>query len=65
MIIYLAGEISGNIAPAWKTMARRGGQTQDDFVKALKDENFWRGGESRHWIQDATSPIKENEAIFG
>ena len=26
---------------------------------------FGGGGESRHWLQEATSPIKENEDIYG
>lgn len=37
--------------------------TPNGFIRGLQVENFWRGGESRHWIQDATSPIKENENI--
>ena len=32
-------------------------------VKKYLNENFWQGGETRHWIQDVTSPTKENEDI--
>lgn len=60
MIIYMAGGVSGNLKPAWKAMKEN---TPEAFVEALKNENFWQGGESRHWIQYATSPIKENEDI--
>lgn len=54
------GGVSGNLKPAWKAMKEN---TPEAFVEALKNENFWQGGESRHWIQYATSPIKENEDI--
>lgn len=57
MIIYLAGGVSGNLNPAWKRVSKG-----ESFKEALRHENFWRGGESRHWI--LTSPAKENEVIF-
>lgn len=57
MIIYLAGGVSGNLNPAWKRVAKG-----ESFKEALRHENFWQGGESRHWI--LTSPAKENEVIF-
>ena len=63
MIIFLAGGVSGNLKPAYKSMAESGDISQKSFIKALQDESFWRGGESRHWLQDVTSPIKENEGI--
>lgn len=64
MRLYLAGGVSGNLKPAWTNMAKSD-ISDNGFKKALIDENFWRGGESRHWLQDATSPIKENENISG
>ena len=64
MRIYLAGGVTGNLNPAWKRMAKTE-ITPNGFIKGLMDENFWRGGETRHWIQDVTSPIKENENIYG
>lgn len=66
MKIYLAGAISGNLNPAWRKVAKGGAITPSSFIEELVNENFWRGGESRHWIQDATSPIKEkDESISG
>ena len=56
--IYLAGGVTGNLNPAWKRMAKTE-ITPNGFIKGLIDENFWRGGETRHWIQDVTSPTKE------
>lgn len=61
MRIYLAGGVSANLNPAWKYMAKKEQITEDGFIEGLKNENFWQGGESRHWIQDLASPIKENE----
>lgn len=57
MILFLAGGVSGNLNPAWKKVARG-----ESFMEALRHENFWRGGESRHWV--LTSPYKENETIL-
>ena len=59
MIIFLAGGVSGNLKPAWHETSE---PTPDSFVKALHHENFWQGGESRHWVHEA-SPVKENETI--
>lgn len=44
MIIYLAGGISGNPKPAWKRMTDGGDISNNGFIRALKDENFWQGG---------------------
>lgn len=44
MIIFLAGGISGNLKPAFRNMARNNDISQNGFIKALKDENFWQGG---------------------
>lgn len=65
MILYLAGGVSGNLHPAWSNMARSNDITERGFIEALGNATFWRGGESRHWVQDAASPDKENEGISG
>ena len=62
MRVFLAGGVSGNLNPAWKYMARTEIST-DGFVRGLINENFWQGGESRHWLHEA-SPGKENMKIF-
>lgn len=41
MILYLAGGISGNMHPAWKSTKEA---TLEGFVGGLKSENFWQGG---------------------
>ena len=60
MRIFLAGGVSGNLNPAWKYAAKQG-VSDDNFIQGLIHENFWRGGESRHWLHSEVSPIKENE----
>lgn len=61
MIVFLAGGVSGNLKPAWQKVAKQPDISLKTFKKELINENFWQGGESRHWIQDATSPTKEND----
>lgn len=62
MRIFIAGGVSGNLKSAW-TRAARHDPTPRGFMEALASENFWQGGETRHWVHEA-SPIKENESIF-
>lgn len=65
MIVFLAGGVSGNLKPAWQRVAKRPDASLKAFEEELVNENFWRG-ESRHWIQDETSPLKnKNESIHG
>lgn len=44
MIVYLAGGVSGNLAPAWHRMCKRNDLSKDSFLEALVHENFWRVG---------------------
>lgn len=60
--IYMAGGISGNLKPALAKFAKQE-INDENFIRSLYDENFWRGGESRHWLQDLTSPTKENDDL--
>jgi len=61
MKIFLAGGVHSNIGPAYKRMVADNDISGDGFARALANENFWRGGERRHWtngLHDA-SPMKE------
>ena len=43
MVIYIAGAVSGNLKPAWKSALSyvRGGKiTAGDFIRGLSEENF-------------------------
>ena len=44
MVIYIAGAVSGNLKPAWKSAlsyVRGGGKiTAGDFIRGLSEENF-------------------------
>lgn len=62
MIVFLARGVSGNLKPAWQKAAKRNDISLKAFTEELKNENFWQGGESRHWLHEAL-PIKENENI--
>lgn len=44
MIIYLAGGVSANLNPAYRRMVQGCDISNNGFIKALKDENFWQGG---------------------
>ena len=44
MRVYLAGGVSGNLNPAWRSMVRIGSISPEGFIEGLKNENFWRGG---------------------
>lgn len=57
MVVFLAGGVSGNLKPAW---AKTKEPTPESFIEGLKSENFWQGGESRHWLHEA-SPVKEKD----
>lgn len=63
IIIYMAGGISGNLNPCFRNMARKNDITVSGFVGSLIDENFLAGGESRHWLHEA-SPSKENMQVY-
>ena len=40
MNLYLAGGISGNLKPAWKSMLASRDITEEGFVKGLINEGF-------------------------
>lgn len=60
MKVFLAGENGKDkIIPAV-----RGGREAILNYIGESDANFWRGGESRHWLHELTSPKKENLADY-
>lgn len=59
--------MTGNLNPAFRRMGKSNNITDDGFIKALKDENFWQGGETRHHVQydvHGFSPMKEKAQAY-
>lgn len=59
MQIFLAGGVSGNLKPAWQRTAKRPDMSLKAFTEELENEGFLAGGESRHFLHEIASPIKE------
>ena len=59
MVIFLAGGVSGNLKPAWQRTAKRPDMSLKTFTEELENEGFLAGGESRHFLHEIASPIKE------
>lgn len=43
MKMFMAGGVTGNLNPAFNKFAKTD-LSDKEFIKALKDENFWQGG---------------------
>lgn len=59
MIMFLAGGVSGNLKPAWQRTAKRHDMSLKAFTEELENAGFLAGGESRHFLHEVASPIKE------
>lgn len=59
MILYMAGGVSGNLAPFWRVLAR------EKISKTQAMRLFLASAESRHWVNDEAVPCGRNALARG
>lgn len=74
MILYMAGGVSGNLAPFWRVLAREKISKTEAMKIFLAGQNgqhrindtlFLAGAESRHWVNDVAVPCGRNALARG